>query len=350
MKTISIFFILLSVSLNCSAQELKRDTLYAASWNLENLFDTVNDTFKVDEEFLPGSIKEWTNERLEKKLYNLARVIRSMNDNRGPDLLGVVETEHKALLDSMDEKFLAGMNYASAYLESPDERGIDNGLIYRKDLFGVLSLAGDTVSLPDGYPTRLILNVNLLTWTNDTIHVFVNHWPSRREGESISEVNRIAAAKILKENVDKILSVNPNSLILIMGDFNDEPTNNSILNTLKARPVLCDTITGDSTAGDSEALFNLAYGLYNEGQGTYKYKDDWNMLDQIMISHNLLTGKLHYICNSFGIYKPEFLVTHSGKYEGTPFPAYGGNKYLGGFSDHFPVIAKFIIKTERGDR
>ncbi len=351
MKTTAVLFFVVLISLPCSAQVSKTDTLFAASWNLENLFDTVNDSLKEDEEFLPGSVKDWTAERLDKKLSNLARVIHSMNDGRGPDILGVVETEHQAILDRMNDKFLPDINYKTAYIESPDNRGIDNGLIYRSDKFHVLSVTGDTIHLADGYPTRLILNVDLLTSTGDTIYIFENHWPSRRGGESESEKNRIAAAEVLKKNTDEILSNNPKSLILIMGDFNDEPTNNSILNTLKAQPVLCDTIPGKLPEIKPNELYNLAYGAYNEGLGTYKYKNDWNMLDQIIVSDELLTGvKIHYICGTFSIYKPDFLVTHSGKYEGTPFPTYGGNKYLGGYSDHFPVTCEFVIKSGKGEK
>lgn len=344
MKTILIYFLAL-LSLSCFAQTKKSDTLFVASWNLENLFDTVNDSLKEDEEFTPGSRKQWTEERLEKKLYNLSRVMRSMNDGRGPDMLGVVETEHRALLDTMEAKFLQGMDYSTAYIESPDNRGIDNGLIYRKSMFTVLSVTGDTIHLPDKYPTRLILRVDLLTSANDTIYVFVNHWPSRRGGEKESEINRITAAEVLKKNTNGILSRNPDAFILIMGDFNDEPTNNSILNTLKAQPVLCDSIVKGITENYRGRLYNLAYDQYNKGIGSYKYREDWNMLDQIIVSGDMLDGdRIHYLCNSFNVYKPEFMVTKSGKYEGTPFPTYGGSKYLGGYSDHFPVTSEFIIK------
>lgn len=345
MKPLIILKILLLLSLHCYAQETKPDTIFAASWNLENFFDTINDTLKNDEEFLPGGIRQWNKERLEKKYYNLARVIRSMNDGRGPDILGVVETEHQTLLDTMDNNFLKDMNYGSVYLESPDNRGIDNGLIYRKNLFSILSVTGDTVHLPDAYPTRLILKVDLLTLSNDTLYVFVNHWPSRRGGERESEINRITAAGVLRKNVDNVLSGNPGALVLIMGDFNDEPTNNSLLNTLKAHPIICDSIATDVTAENDDELYNLSYQAYEEGSGTYKYKDNWNMLDQIIVSKAILTGEgIHYICNSFEIYAPHFMVTQSGKYAGTPFPTYGGIKYLGGYSDHFPVTAKFTFK------
>lgn len=349
-KTIFVVSAFVLISVSQFAQGKISDTLFAATWNLENLFDTINDQAKNDEEFLPDGIKEWTKERLDKKLYNIARVIRSMNNNKGPDILGVVETEHKSLLDSLGTKFLSDLNYEASYLESPDNRGIDNGLIYKKDLFTVLSVSGDTINLPDDYPTRLILKVKLLTKNDDTIYVFENHWPSRLGGEETSEVNRIAAAKVLRNDVENVLEQNPNSLILIMGDFNDEPANKSISNILKAQPLICDSTTLKVTGNLSSDLYNTAYGLYKEGLGTYKYKDDWNMLDQIIVSSSLLKGnRMKYICNSFHIYEPDLIVTHSGKYKGTPFPTYGGNRYLGGYSDHFPVTAEFII-TQRGKK
>ena len=351
MKTFLILLTVIFISLNIYPQGYVQDTLFAASWNLENLFDTVHDSLKNDEEFLPDSIKHWDNQKLEKKLYNLSRVIRSMNSNRGPDILGVVEVEHQALLDSMISKFLPGMNYSTAYLESPDSRGIDNGLIYRNNLFHLLSVTGDTIHLPDGYPTRLILGVTLLDSNNDTLFVFVNHWPSRRGGETESQINRITAAEVLKKNTDKILSHNPGSCIMIMGDFNDEPTNNSILNVLKAQPLLCDTLPGNYKEITPDELYNLAYQAYNEGLGTYKYRNDWNMLDQIIVSNDILIGeKIQYICGSFTIYKPDFIVEQKGRYAGSPFPTYGGNRYLGGYSDHFPVTAKFTMKQQEDEK
>lgn len=351
MKTTLFIFLLFTAPSVLYAQDNFSDTIFTASWNLENLFDTVNDYGRADEEYLPGSIKNWTGRKLEKKLYNLARVIHSMNDGRGPDILGVVETEHRVLLENLIDKYLSDLNYTTAYLESPDERGIDNGLIYRKNKFNVLSISGDTVRLQDKHTTRLILNADLLTGYGDTLHIFVNHWPSRVSGENESAANRIAAAKVLRKKVDNILGNNPGSLLLILGDFNDEPTSVSILNVLKAQPILCGSIAGERPESEDSGLYNLSYTLYNEGFGTYKYKNDWNMLDQIIVSKELVNGgRIHFICNSFSIYKPYFLITHSGKFKGTPFPTYGGNKYLGGYSDHFPVTAKFFIKSERGKR
>lgn len=310
----------------------------AANWNLENLFDTTDDANKNDEEFTPESKKEWTQERLDKKLFNLSRVISSMNNGSGPDLLGVEEVEHKTLLDSLIRKYLHQKNYKVAYDESPDERGIDVGLIYNSDLFKLLKVSADTVKPPDKYPTRLILCAELVTNDMDTIYVFVNHWPSRRGGLAESEVNRLTAAMILRTEVNKLFLKNPNSNIILVGDFNDEPKNKSIAEILIAKDFSCDS----NSSINSKDLYNLAYKEAEAGIGSYMYQSNWNMLDQIIISGNLLSKD--YKCGSFEVYKPEFMVTRSGRFKGAAFPTYGGgNRYLGGYSDHFPVIAKFSL-------
>jgi predicted extracellular nuclease len=341
-----LFLVLVCFILNSSfifSQNSKGDTLFIASWNLENLFDSIDDPGKIDEEFLPGSEKDWTIERLNKKLSNLASVINAMNNNKGPDLLGVCEVEHESLLKDMISNYFKNKNYKTAYLESPDERGIDNGLIFNSDKFKLLSVSGDTIHLDNGDKTRLILNVNfLLKKSGDTLHIFVNHWPSRRGGQEKSEINRIKAASTLKSEVNHYFKLNKNSKIIIVGDFNDEPGNTSVLKTLDATPFLCES---SSNSKNNSALFNLAYDVFKKGEGSYKYRDDWNMLDQIIVSTNLISGKIKYSCGSFKIFEPNFLVTHSGKYKGTPFPTYGGNRYLGGYSDHFPVTAKFVTNN-----
>jgi len=334
---------LIFLSFHSSAQ-IKDDTLFIAFWNLENLFDTIDDTEKNDEQFLPEGDNEWTNERLDIKLNHLARVIRSMNNSNGPDLLGVCEVEHQSMLDSLI-RYLDDINYKIAYVESPDKRGIDNGLIYNSDIFELLSVKGDTVHLKDNWPTRPIVNVKLIYKSVDTLSVYINHWPSRSRGREMSEPNRIAAAFTLRKSVDEDFTANPNAKIIVIGDFNDEPTNVSILETLNANPFKCDSIKVESLFNTMGELFNTSYQAYEDGLGTYKYRDDWNMLDQIIISGYLITNPdFYYVCNSFNIYKPYFLLTHTGKYKGTAFPTYGERRYLGGYSDHFPVTAKFLIR------
>jgi hypothetical protein len=343
MKTLkTILFVVLLFNFNCNAQT--EDTLVIAFWNLQNLFDTVDDPVINDEAFLPNGEMEWTEDRLDKKMYNLSRVIRMMNDGNGPDILGVCEVENQEVFALMVAKYLSDLNYQIAYLESPDNRGIDNGLIFKSDKFSILSLQADTVHLSDEWPTRLIFGVNLLSDENVKIAVFVNHWPSRRGGQAESEPNRIAAAQTLRNAVDRIYLTDENANIFIIGDFNDDPVNFSLLETLQAHPIKCDSLPTDFEINSEGELFNLSYQSFESGEGSYRYRDTWNMLDQIIVSGSIISSNvIRYLCNSFKVYKPKFIVTQSGKYEGTPFPTYGGRKYLGGFSDHFPVIAKFKI-------
>jgi predicted extracellular nuclease len=339
-----VFLIIISLTIISCAQT-KKDTLFVAHWNLENLFDTVDDPKTIDEEFLPNGSKEWTSERLDKKLYNLSRVISSMNDDRGPDILGVCEVEHQAVLDTMCNKYLNNKNYKIAYLESPDERGIDNGLIYNGNRLFLLSVKGLTIDLGNNDQTRLILFATLQLDKKDTLYCFVNHWPSRRGGEVESEWTRVKAAQTLKKVVDELLTNNANSKIIIVGDFNDEPNNVSITENLKAAPFICDSVSSNNLIEDKQTeLYNLAYKSWSNGNGSYFYREDFNMLDQIIVSKNMIVGnELNYICNSFEVYKPSMMVTRTGKFKGAPFPTYGGSRYLGGYSDHFPVIAKFKI-------
>lgn len=347
MKNVYLLLIAITIS-NTACAQLNNDTLFVAHWNFENLFDTIDDPKTEDEEFLPSSTKEWSDERLDKKIYNLSRVIRSMNNDNGPDLLGVCEVEHQSLLDTMITKFLSDKSYKTAYLESLDGRGIDNGIIYNSEIFSLLDVKGHRVDLGDAYETRFVLEGTFLLDKKDTIYFFVNHWPSRRGGEDESEPKRINAAKTIRTQIDLIYTKNVNSNIIIVGDFNDEPTNISITEHLKAQPFFCDSLEHENLSVDSGTdLFNLSYKAWFDGLGSYKYRDDFNMLDQIIISKELLLGeKIKYVCNSFEVYKPYLMVTRTGKFEGAPFPTYGGTRYLGGYSDHYPVTAKFLINQK----
>jgi predicted extracellular nuclease len=344
MKIITTFVIIvIAVVLGTSTNAQNYDTLYVAFWNLENLFDTEDDPEKNDAQFLPDGDREWTEERLDKKLYNLARVIRSMNNYYGADILGVCEVEHQSVLEVLTNKFLADINYKIAYLESPDKRGIDNGLLYNADKFLVLSVSSDTVHLADNWPTRLILKVKLLSKWKDTLSVYVNHWPSRSGGREQSEPKRVSAANRVRKSVDEEFKSNPNAKIIVIGDFNDEPSDISMINSLRALALSCDSPIGISAVEGSD-LYNISYSAYNDSVGTYLYRGDWNMLDQIIVSGNLITNPaLKYICNSFEVYNPHFIVTRSGRYKGAAYPTFGGRRYLGGYSDHFPVIAKFLF-------
>ncbi len=317
---------------------IRAQEVYVANWNLENLFDTKNDANKNDEEFTPEGRKHWNEQKLNLKLKHLAKVVSLMNNAKGPDLLGVEEVEHKALLEKLLGLVVVGKTYGIAYAESPDKRGIDNGLIFNEGLFKLISVKTIRVDLPSGYPTRYILHVKLKAANNSIVHVFVNHWPSRRGGLHRSQPNRVKAAEELFRAIKSILSKNRNSFIIALGDFNDEPTNYSIKKVLSAAPVNCNKPNLNS------ALFNLAYRLKIKGMGTYLYRKHWNMLDQIIVSRGIIEkNSFNYECGSFGIFKPKFVIEKTGRYKGAILPTFGGRKYLGGYSDHYPVFAKFFI-------
>lgn len=334
MRTL-IFWILSAFVL--FGQNSGNDTLFIAAWNVENLFDTDDDPEKKDEDFTPEGFKEWTNERLSTKLENLKKVIESMNNGAGPDILGMEEVENQSIADSL----VSSLNekYKLVYSESPDGRGIDNCLVFNTEKLTFVSLEAVPVHLSDNWPTRDLIITELLTTTGDTLSVIVNHWPSRSGGQEKSEPNRIAAATSLKNYLVEKNFCTSSKYFVMMGDFNDEPDNISITDHLGVTGYEENTTVSDS------GLYNLAAKLDSDSLGTYLYRGTWNMLDQMIVSGNVIKDdSFVYVKNSFTIYKPEFMVTKDGYYKGSAIPTYGGKKYLGGYSDHFPVYAKFVIK------
>ncbi|MFH1527548.1 MAG: endonuclease/exonuclease/phosphatase family protein [Bacteroidota bacterium] len=325
------FLPLIIIIINLATYTYSQNTeyIYTATWNLENLFDTIDDADTKDEEFTPNGAKNWTEEKLTEKIYNLSRVIKYMNELRGPDILGVQEVEHEHLLKTLLEKHFCDRNYKIVYKESLDGRGIDNGLIYNADKFTFIEKELLEVKLKDGWQTRYILRVRLKHNKNEIISVFVNHWPSRSGGQERSEPGRIIAAETLKDKLEQIKKNQPNEHIIILGDFNDEPINTSLQIVEKAD-------------GENKLIRNLSKDLAATGKGSYKFADKWNMLDQILISKNFEDGiGIEYVNDSFEIISPEFALTKTGSYKGTFRPTFGGRNYLGGFSDHFPVGALF---------
>ncbi len=321
------------------------DTIFVAFWNLENLFDTIDDPTKDDQEFLPNGVKEWTQDRLDKKMYNLARVLNSLNNEKAPDIIGVAECENQVLLQTLVSRYFSQKKYKIAYAESPDNRGIDCGFIYSADKFKILSTKNYEIKKLSSSPTRYILHVTLQTRNGEELNIFVNHWPSRRNGSSESEYKRVETAKVLRREVDRIFDKNNYAKIIIMGDFNDEPVDASILKSLGADPFKCDFDNKPNVKVPEKELYNLSYNLFEQGYGTISFRDDWNLFDQIIISSGLVTQKgLSYLCDSFDIVDSDLVATRSGKYKGQPFPTFGGNRYLGGYSDHFAVTAEFITK------
>ncbi len=339
---ILLLIAILSIGANSTYSALgnpKQDTLAIGFWNLENLYDTVDDPKINDEDFLPTSKYKWTEERYNEKLSHLSTVIHLMNSGKGPDIIGFAEVENKGVVQDLIKSNVKDIKYNIAHMDSPDIRGIDCAMIYKKDKFKLVKLEADSVHLPTNHPTRLILHATF-NFNKEVLHVFVNHWPSRLGGQEESERNRVAAAQVLRARIDAVLKSNPKAGIFIMGDFNDEPDNVSITKELGAEHFVC------GNADESFTLHNLAWERKSKGEGTLKYKNTWNLLDQIIVSSQLVSKKksaLKYICGSFEIFQRDFMLETDPKYLGSPLPTFGGTKYLAGYSDHFPVLAKFLF-------
>ena len=302
-------------------------------YNVENLFDTSDDPETYDDDFLPTAKKEWNEERFQAKIEKLGEVISAVN-SKGPLFIGLVEIENSYVINQLlASNKLKDINYNFAHFDSPDERGIDVALVYNEDYFEVQSKEPLTVRLGDNDKTRDILYVKgVISGESNAFHIFVNHWPSRREGAEKSEPKRVAAATVLRKKIDKIQGEDADANILVMGDFNDYPNNNSIKNTLKAK---------NSQSISNDELFNLAASLHEADKGSYNYRGDWGMLDQMMVSNSLLSkNKGMYSVKQRGleIFDEEFILFYDKKYkESKPSKTYGGNNYYGGYSDHLPI-------------
>lgn len=263
-----------------------------------------------------------------------------MNNGEGPDILGVCEIENYYVLKELSKRFLSDLNYKIVHYESPDPRGIDVGLLYKPKK--VKFISSEKITVPVENRSRDILHT-IFNVKNENLHVFINHWPSRRGGEAASEPRRIAASTVLRKKIDSLLFIDPKTNILVLGDFNDTPQNKSILLHLMASPFDCDSLSDVYPSN----LFNIAYKKHIEGKGSYFFQEEFEMIDQIIISKGLLDKKgLDYICNYFEIISNELNTTRSGKFKGAPYPTFGSGRYLGGYSDHFPVGAVLIYIDE----
>ena len=307
-----------------------------ANYNVENLFDTIHDEGKFDESFLPDGKKKWDSERYNDKLQKLAHVIKQIDENKLADVIGLVEIENITVLeDLVSQEELKKAKYKIIHHEGPDVRGIDCALLYNPKTFTLIKSTFYQVHNinDENFKTREIIYVKgKVKKADDVVHIFVNHWPSRRGGMEKSAPKRALAAKVLRQSVDSILLTDANAKIIIMGDFNDEPSNKSITDVLGAN-------------GDKDAtLFNTSLAQHNEGIGTYHYwkTGKWNMLDQMIISNGLLNAKDGIITtdNRMKIFKPDWIL-HSDK-DGNKSPSKTyGKGYYGGYSDHLPIYQHF---------
>lgn len=301
-------------------------------YNVENLFDTADDSLTDDNAFTPAGDLHWTRNRYYTKLNNISKVIIALGGWNPPDVIGLCEIENRQVLsDLVRNTPLLKFNYGIVHINSPDRRGIDVALLYNPKTVRMLDYTQHAVAAK-GLKTRDILLVKSLLG-GDTCYFAVNHWPSRSSGQLESEKHRFVAASLLRRLTDSLMTRSPNAKIVAMGDFNDDPTDESIVNYLGAH------VPGHSLSGTQ--LYNLTR-IPGEGPagGTLKYQGMWNTFDQIMVSGTLLLAKtgLKTVPDSFTIFRFGFLLEPDETYNGSkPFRTYIGFRYHGGFSDHLPV-------------
>ena len=299
-------------------------------YNVENLFDTKNDANTNDDDFTPHGDYRWDEQRYNKKLDHISEAINLIDEK--PLLIGLAEIENHDVLEALIETpGMDDINYKYVHFNSPDRRGIDVALLYDSQEFEVLSSKKLAVKLKNnnGFKTRDILYVEGLISSSVKAHVFVNHWSSRREGQIESDHKRVRAAEILREKVDEIMENDKDANIIIIGDFNDYPTNNSLNKTLRAKEA------GYENDGD---LINLLFDEHEDGEGTSVYQREWSVIDQIVISQSIYDGKTLGIQNQDAeiLRERKLIYTyHDGGQK--PSATYGGRKYFGGYSDHLPV-------------
>ena len=337
LKIVSFSFILITIfPFRCSCQPVLHKSVRIMFYNVENLFDTNDDPLTDDNEFLPYGLMKWTVTRYRNKINSLYKVISAAGEWDSPAIIGFCEVENRKVLeDLIYETYLSKLNYSIIHEESPDRRGIDVCLLYRKKLTEIISYKywiPPEISRND-FNSRSVLYTKLLL-DSDTIHLILNHWPSRRGGVLAGEDNRIRIADMIRYKVDSIMKTDHKGVkIIIMGDFNCNP-DDEVIKSLINSP--------DSV----KVMTNLSESIYDHGFGTYRYMGTWEMIDQVIVSQSLISDNIgiHTETKSLKIFKPEFLLKKDPKYPGlSPFSTYRGYKYQGGYSDHLPVLLDLTL-------
>jgi hypothetical protein len=352
MRKILTAIFLLAFSHSINAQEAKQQykMTVIGFYNLENLYDTVDNPAVNDEEFTPGGAKNYNGTIYLDKLNKLATVISQMGADQNPDgpaLLGVAEIENDTVLnDLVHHKLIEKRKYKIVHYDSRDIRGVDVGLLYNPKYFTVEASNKLFVQLPggskDSYFTRDILWVKGKL-DGETIHVYVNHWPSRSGGEERSAPARDAAARVCRNHMDSILKFEPDAKFIVMGDLNDDPTNNSVAGIINAKGKTRDVQPG--------GMYNPWTDLYKKGIGTLAYQDAWGLFDQIIISYPWLSrDQSGFFFYQQHIFNKEYMVENIGRYKGYPMRTWDGNRYRGGYSDHFPTYLVLLKKIGTGKK
>ena len=345
-NTLLVTAFLVLATLQLHAQEKKKFKIHTvAFYNLENLFDTINDPTKNDEASPIMEMKIKTGDIYKRKVHNMARVIADVgyeSSHNAPAILGVSEVENRDVLeDVVNDPLLLEKDYGIVHYDSPDGRGIDVALLYQKKFFTPLHTSSHELKIYDDETRERIYTRDQLLVSGklegEMIHIIVNHWPSRRGGEARSRPKRVAAAKLNKRIIDSLQTIDPYAKIITMGDLNDDPTNASVKDVLKAER--------NKEKVGFKGIYNPYYSMFKkDGLGTTAYRDAWSLFDQIMFTKPFL--EKDYTSWRFyqaGIYNKNYLVNKEGRYKGYPLRSFADGGFTDGFSDHFPVYV-YIIK------
>ena len=348
----SILILLLIIKYNLVFSQISSNESYSvntiAFYNVENLFDTIDDPLTRDDDRTPQGKDKWTIDIYNKKLNNLSRVINEIGSdltNTTPTIVGLCEVENKKVLqDLINTNLLKNSNYGIIHFDSPDERGVDVALLYKTGKFNPLTIKNYPLYLMNSNGTKDFTRDHLVVsgfLENEMIYLIVNHWPSRAGGQMKSEKKRISAGILNRKIIDSILVKDPKAKIINMGDFNDNPSDRSIKAVLK-------TLSNKKKLLDYE-LFNPMEVLFKKGYGTYKYRGKWDMLDQFMITKSLVSENKGHIFLKASVYTKKYMINPQGRYEGYPFKSFASGKFLGGFSDHFPIYLYLAKKASLDD-
>ena len=320
-----------------------QDVVRIAFWNMENFFDPFVDSTRAYNAFTEDGMQHWTKSRFYKKRNNMYKAILAMSENRPLGIIGMCEVENEYVLSAIfDQTPLKKHNYRFVHYEGPDKRGIDPAIVYSLDHFRLVESAAFPYYNPEdtAYHSRDILYAKFIGKQNDTLHVFVNHWPSRYSGELETVGSRSCSAAILRAKVDSICASMPKGYqakIIMMGDLNDCPTDPSVYDVLRARH-------------PSEMEEGCLYNLFGKNddlgfEGTLKHQADWQVFDQIIVTPAVMDDRegLHYQEGSARIFHADFMLEDDETYHGKKlFRTYIGPRYFGGFSDHLPVYIDLV--------
>lgn len=338
---ITLFFFFF---INTFSQEKRTFKVHTvAFYNLENLFDTINNPNKFDEASPIMELNFNRGDVYKKKVKNMAKVISEIGadvSKNSPVIIGISEVENRQVIEDLaNDSALVKKDYGIVHFESPDARGIDVALMYQKAFFTPIQTSNHELKIYDDNTRKRVYTRDQLLVSGklegELIHVIVNHWPSRSGGEARSRPKRIAAAKLNKRIIDSLQAIDPYAKIFTMGDLNDDPTNASVKDILKAEK--------DKDKVKLKGIYNPMEDFFRKGLGSNAYRDAWSLFDQILITKPLL--EKDYSSFRFykaGIFNKQYLTNKKGRYKGYPFRSFADGSFTNGYSDHFPVYVHII--------